>query len=149
MSLQGKTFRGVVVAGRGFGAQRMSQPTFLDAMQRFTNLALVPGTLNVRLPQPFEGTLAGYVTEADLGGNLWREHAPHRQGVRFSEGIIAGQYRGIIFQGDEPEYPPEQVEILSDHHLRATLGLRDGDMVEFTLLTDQEAEPTTSRDRKF
>ena len=53
--------------------------------------------------------------------------------------IIAGRYRGIVFHGDEPEYPLEQVEILSDHHLRDTLGLRDGDMLEFTLLTDQEA----------
>jgi hypothetical protein len=40
-------------------------------------------------------------------------------------------------QGDEPEYPPEQVEIMSDHHLRTILGLHDGDMLEFTLLTDQ------------
>jgi CTP-dependent riboflavin kinase len=51
--------------------------------------------------------------------------------------LIAERYRGIVFQGDEPEYPLEQVEILSDHHLRATLGLHDGNMLEFTLLTDQ------------
>jgi CTP-dependent riboflavin kinase len=117
----------------------MSQPTFLHAMQRVTNLTLVLGTLNVRLSHPFNAPLAGYLTEDDLGGNLWRDHAPHRQGIRYGEVIIAGHYRGIIFQGDEPEYPPEQVEILSDHHLRATLGLRDGDMLEFTILTDQEA----------
>ena len=125
------------MAGRGFGAQRMSQPTFLHAVQRLTALTLVPGTLNVRLPYPFDGPLPGYLTEDELGGHLWREHAPYHQGIRFGEMLIAGQYRGIIFQGDEPEYPPEQVEILSDHHLRATLGLRDGDMLEFTLLTDQ------------
>jgi hypothetical protein len=56
------------------------------------------------------------------GGNVWREHAPNRQDIRFGEVLIAGQYRGILFQGDEPEYPPTQVEILSGHHLRATLG---------------------------
>ena len=137
MGIPGKEFRGVVVPGRGFGAQRMANPAVLQAAQRLTALPLVPGTLNVRLPQPFDGTLAGYLTEDDLGGAVWRDHAPHRQGIRFGEVLIAGQYRGIMFQGDEPEYPPEQVEILSDHHLRATLGLRDGDMLEFTLLTDQ------------
>ena len=137
MASSGKTYRGIVVPGRGFGAQRMTNPAVLQAAQRLTALALVPGTLNVRLPQPFDGTLTGYLTEDDLGGTVWRDHAPHRQGIRFGEVLIAGQYRGIIFQGDEPEYPPEQVEILSDHHLRTTLGLHDGDMLEFTLLTDQ------------
>jgi CTP-dependent riboflavin kinase len=139
MSSQGTTFRGVVVAGRGFGAPRMSQPTLLHATQQLTDLMFVPGTLTVRLPQPFESTLTGYVTEDDLGGNVWSDHAPHRQGIRYGEVIIAGRYRGIIFQGDEPEYPLEQVEMLSDHHLRATLGLQDGDMLEFTLLPDPGA----------
>ena len=40
----------------------------------------------------------------------------------------------MMFQGDEPEYPPEQVEIMSDHHLRAALGLHDGDVLEFSLV---------------
>jgi CTP-dependent riboflavin kinase len=137
MDLPGKTFRGVVVSGRGFGAKRMANPFLLQAVQRFTDLHLVPGTLNVRLPQPFDGTLTGYLTEDDLGGDVWRDHAPHRQGIRYGEVLIAGRYRGILFQGDEPEYPPEQVEILSDQHLRTMLGLLDGDMLEFTLLTDQ------------
>jgi hypothetical protein len=39
--------------------------------------------------------------------------------------------------GDEPEYLPVQVAIMSDHHRRTTLGLRDGDLLAFTLLTDQ------------
>jgi CTP-dependent riboflavin kinase len=48
--------------------------------------------------------------------------------------LIAGQYRGIMFQGDEPEYPPNLVEIMSGHHLRDTLGLQDGDTLEFTVI---------------
>src|SRR5262245_58535611 len=71
------------------------------------------------------------------GGHVWRDHSPNHTGIRWDEVLIAGQYRGIMFQGDEPEYPPAQVEILSDHHLRATLRCRDGDMLAFTLLTDQ------------
>ena len=139
MVIQGTNFRGVVVPGRGFGAQRMAKPSILQAAKRWTDLNLVPGTLNVRLPRPFDGTLPGYLTEHDLGGVVWRDHAPNRKGIRFGEVIIAGKYRGIVFQGDEPEYPPEQVEILSDHHLRATLGLQDGDMLAFTLLAGQSA----------
>ena len=123
--------------GRGFGAQRMTNPAVLQAAQRLTALPLVPGTLNVRLPQPFDGLLQWYFTKEELGGHVWRDHAPNRTGIRCGEVLIAERYRGIVFQGDEPEYPPAQVEILSDHHLRATLGLRDGDMLACTLLTDQ------------
>ena len=137
MDIPGKDFRGIVVPGRGFGAPRMANPAVLEAAQRLTALTLVPGTLNVRLPQPFDGLLPLYLTEDDLGGYVWRDHAPNRTGIRCGEVLIAGRYRGIVFQGDEPEYPPAQVEIMSDHHLRATLGLRDDDMLEFTLLTDQ------------
>ena len=79
MASPGKNYRGIVVPGRGFGAQRMANPSLLQVLQRFTNLTLVPGTLNVRLPQPFDGTLTGYLTEDDLGGNVWRDHAPDRR----------------------------------------------------------------------
>src|SRR6266478_5478492 len=137
MGIPGTNFQGIVVPGRGFGAQRMANPAVLQAAQRLTGLTLVPGTLNVRLPQPFDGLLSQYLTEADLGGDVWRDHAPNRTGIRWGAVLIAGHYRGIVFQGDEPEYPPEQVELMSDHHLRATRGLHDGDVLEFSLLTDQ------------
>jgi hypothetical protein len=102
------------VPGRGFGAQRMANPAVLQAAQCLTDLILVPGTLNVRLPQPFDGPLPWYCTEADLGGNVWRDHAPNRIGIRCGAVRIAGRYHGSVFQGDEPEYPPAQVEIMSD-----------------------------------
>src|SRR2546422_7306629 len=100
-----KTYRGIVVPGRGFGAQRMANPAVLQAAHRLTALTLVPGTLNVRLPQPFDGLLPWYFTEDELGGNVWRDHAPNRTGIRCGEVLIAGRYRGMVFQGDEPECP--------------------------------------------
>ena len=134
MGTPGTTYRGIVVPGRGFGAQRMANPAVLQAAQRLTALPLVPGTLNVRLSQPFDGLLPLYVTEADLGGHVWRDHAPHRTGIRCGEVRIAGRYRGMVFQGDEPKYPPNLAEIMSDHHLRDTLGLQDGDTLAFTVI---------------
>src|SRR5882672_7714759 len=129
-----KNYRGIVVPGRGFGAPRMANPAVLQAAQRLTGLILVPGTLNVRLPQPFDGLLPWYFTEDELGGHVWRDHAPNRTGIRCGEVLIAGRYRGMVFQGDEPEYPPTQVEIMSDHHLQTTLGLHDGATLEFSLI---------------
>jgi CTP-dependent riboflavin kinase len=118
----------------------MANPTVLHAAQRLTGLILVPGTLNLRLLQPFDDLLPWYFTEADLGGNVWRDHAPNRTGIHCGEVLIAGRYRGVVFQGDEPEYPPAQVEIMSDHHLRAMLGLQDGDVLAFSLVTSTYAE---------
>ncbi len=101
MGSPGKEFRGIVVPGRGFGAKRMVNPTVLQAAHRLTGLTLVPGTLNVRLPQHFDGLLPWYFTEDDLGGHVWRDHASNRTGIRCGEVLIAGRYRGLVFQGDE------------------------------------------------
>jgi hypothetical protein len=68
MASSGKTYRGIVVPGRGFGAKRMANPAVLQAAQRLTALTLVSGTLNVRLPQPFDGLLSWHFTEDELGG---------------------------------------------------------------------------------
>jgi CTP-dependent riboflavin kinase len=112
----------------------MANAAVLHAAQRLRGLTLVPGTLNVRLPQPFDGLLSWSLTGADVGGDVWRDHAPNRRGIRCGAVLIAGRYRGIVFQGDEPEYPPNQVEIMSDHHLRDTLRLHDDDTLEFAVI---------------
>lgn len=58
---------------------------------------------------------------------------PDREGLRFAEVIIAGRLRGFVFQGDEPDYPPNQVELISAHNLRQSLNLRGGDSIEFSI----------------
>jgi hypothetical protein len=75
---------------------------------------------------PCDAPLPGFLTADALGGHRWRAHAPNRTGIRCGAVLIAGQYRGIMFQGNEPEYPPAQVEILSEQHLRTTLGYAIG-----------------------
>ena len=45
--------------------------------------------------------------------------------------MIAGRFRGLVFQGDEPEYPPNHVELVGDHKLRVELDLEDGETIEF------------------
>jgi hypothetical protein len=91
----------------------MANPVVRQAAPRVTDLPLLPGTLHVRLPQP---------TEANLGGNAWRGNAPNHIGIRCGEVLMAGRYRGSVCQGDEPEYPPAQGEIMSDHHPARRLG---------------------------
>ncbi len=59
---------------------------------------------------------------------------PGRRGLRYGRAIIAQRFPGIAFQGDELDYPRDHVELISDHHLRRTLDLSDGDTIEFTLV---------------
>jgi CTP-dependent riboflavin kinase len=50
--------------------------------------------------------------------------------------LIADRYRGIAFQAGErghSGHPADQVELLSEVHLRKTLGLSDGDLVTFSV----------------
>ncbi len=95
---------------------------------------IVPGTLNVRLTKRFNGILDRYVSVEELGfqpGTM--PGVPNRKGLRYAEVLIAGRFPGFVFQGDEPDYPPNQVELISTHNLREALGIGDGDSVEFVL----------------
>ena len=45
---------------------------------------------------------------------------------------VARRYRGLAFQAVEPGdrgYPPDQIELFCETHLRGELGLADGDLV--------------------
>src|SRR4029453_15818970 len=100
-----------------------------------TGLSIIPGTLNVRLPQPLER--AGgwrYVAAAEISAD-WEE-LTGQAGYFLAPVTIAGRYRGFAFQADEPGepgYPPDQIELFSEVLLREALDLRDGDAVAVTL----------------
>lgn len=129
-----RVYRGVVVPGRGLGVKGMSEPGMKGVLQRIIEFDFVPGTLNVRLPEAFDASLESYVGWEELGRSLPDPEVPGRKGLRYDRAIIVRRFPGIVFQGDEPDYPSDQVELISDHHLRQTLDLSDGDAIEFTLV---------------
>ena len=129
-----RVFRGVVASGRGLAEPVMSTPAIQKALANLTGLSMVPGTLNVVLRDAFKEKLPVYVPVKELGG---LPGVPNRKGLRLGAVIIAGRFNGIVFQGDEPEYPPNHVELISDHKLRAELNLADGDAIEFTMVRDR------------
>ncbi len=91
---------------------------------------IVPGTLNVRLTKRFNGTLDRYVSVEELG---FQPGTMPGVPSRFAEVLIAGRFPGFVFQGDEPDYPSNQVELICTHNLREALGIGDGNSVEFVL----------------
>jgi len=68
-------------------------------------------------------------------------------GFYFAPVVIAGRYRGAMMQAVEVGYPDNLVELLCEVHLRETLGLVDGDRIEFSLVDDEEP-PDRLRTRK-
>src|SRR5262245_54722936 len=105
--------------------------------------AAVPGTLNVRLERPIvRGAGWRYVTAEEIAPD-WQARTG-QAGYFVVPVLIADRYPGIAFQGDEPDYPPEQVELVSDTRLRAGLGLADGDAISFAVVAEPAGNAPSS-----
>jgi CTP-dependent riboflavin kinase len=126
---------GIVQSGRGLGADRTADPAILQRLQDLSGCPIVPGTLNLRLPEAVErGMHWQHVAAAEIGPD-WETHTG-QAGYFLARVTVAGRYRGLAFQADEPAepgYPPDLIELFSEVHLRAALNLSDGDHLVVTL----------------
>ena len=137
---QNRTFQGIVQSGRGLGESLMSVPSILERLQQLVGLLIVPGTLNLCLTRPLDVPLTNHLTFAELGieynfaeVGLEFNGAP---GFYFGRVVIAERYNGWLLRLTDIGRLPTHVELISDYHLRSTLGLQDGDTLEFTLVED-------------
>ncbi len=139
-----QVYRGMVKTGRGLGVSEMLRPGGLEGFQRLTGLSVIPGTLNIDLTEPFDLTLLNYVTFAELGWSIdLTKHGPEYEGeigMYYGRAVVANKYPACLIFFTWVTDPYTDAELVSPHHLRSTLGLRDGDMVEFTLLPDKIVE---------
>ena len=138
---QTRVYEGVIKTGRGSGALEMSAPGCLEGFQRLTGLSVMPGTLNLDLTAVFDLKLLEYVTFAELD---WVFN-PSKQGIKYAGEI--GMYYGRVMI--DRKYPGcllfftwvndtfTDAEVISPYHLRSTLGLKDGDLVKFILVTNR------------
>jgi riboflavin kinase len=116
--------RGVVTAGRGDFGQWIEK--LQDHYERKTGMRLFPGTLNLRLGEPF--SLSGDVIR------LEKEEYGGRVSVNMIPCRILGR-SAFILRTDQNEngsghHPKTILEIATDVKLRDIFGLVDGDMVE-------------------
>jgi protein-S-isoprenylcysteine O-methyltransferase Ste14 len=138
--------RGVVVPGLGRGAALLDDERVLDRLEELFGLRVVPGTLNVRLDAPFDRAIAArYVAASDIDPD--REVMTAQAGYHLVPVLVAGRYRAIAFQADEPGYPEDLLEVMCEVHLRSTLGLQNGDGITITTTSDVEAGPRRSGSR--
>ena len=122
---------GVVQPGQGLGAGLMSDGAVMQKLEELTGFPVVPGTLNVRLPRPLARGRSWRYLPADEITSDW-EARTGQSGYFLAPVTVAGRYRGLAFQAVELEergYPPDQIELFCEAHLRTELGLGDGDPI--------------------
>lgn len=111
----------------------------MERLEELAGFSIVPGTLNVRLPQPLERDPRWrYVAAAEITPD-W-EARTGQAGYFLAPVLVADRYRGLAFQAVEPRglgYPPDQIELFCEVHLRRKLDLVDGDRIAVLLKDDR------------
>lgn len=132
-----KGYRGTVRAGIGGAVAEMSKHSSLEEFRRLLGVLIIPGTLNIKLAEPFDLSLLKYVKFSDIG---W-EFDPAMQGIDYQGEIgmywrratVAGRYPACVLIFTWVSNVHTNAELVSPYHLRTVLNLKDGDTVEFTL----------------
>jgi CTP-dependent riboflavin kinase len=113
----------------------MADAAVMEKLHELAGFPVVPGTLNVRLPEPLDrGSMWRYMAAADIAPD-W-EARTGQAGYYLAPVTVASRFRGLAFQAVELEasgYPPDQIEVFCNVHLREELGLRDGDPISIRL----------------
>ena len=119
--------KGKVVTGLGEGQYYISLDGYRNQFNEKLGFDPYPGTLNIRLTEPFVPAeheavkIAGFKGENRTFGGC-KCYPVRIKGVR-----------AAIIRPDRTSYPPNLIEIIAPIKLRQSPGLQDGDEVEVTL----------------
>jgi len=119
-----RRINGRVVTGQGIGQYYVSREGYRQQFNQKLGFDPVPGTLNLRLAEPFVELEAGSIK---VGG--FKEEGRKFGGCICYLVQING-IRGAVVKPERSSYPPNLVEVIAPIHLRRTLNLVDGDEVE-------------------
>jgi CTP-dependent riboflavin kinase len=132
-----RVYQGIVRTGRGGAVAEMGQPDFTEGFRKITGLDVIPGTLNIKMVEPLNLHLLRYLKFADIG---W-EFDPTTQGIDYKgeigvyyrRAIVKRKYKACVLVFTWVSDIHTDAELVSPHHLRTVLKLKDGDKVKFTL----------------
>ncbi len=133
-------FSGTVKTGIGRAVAEMSRPGGIKDWESLTGLRVIPGTLNLKLTDPFDLSLLKYLSFSKMGWSF----DPATQGfdykgdigMHYSSVTIADKYQGILVFFTWVPGLNRHAELISDVHLRTKLVLENGDDVSFTLFEE-------------
>jgi CTP-dependent riboflavin kinase len=92
----------------------MRDPLALARMRDVAGFEPVAGTLNLQVSRVFDrgGVLDRYLSATEIDP-AW-ESVTGQAGYFFARVLVAGRYRGLVFQADEPGYPSDLVELVCE-----------------------------------
>jgi riboflavin kinase, archaea type len=123
-----RSIKGKVTSGLGEGQYYISLDGYREQFNQRLGFNPYPGTLNLKLSEPFAEREASSSIEVEGFKDLSRTFGGCRCYPVKIKGIM-----GAIIRPDRSSYPPRLVEIIAPVNLRKSLGLYDGDELEVTL----------------
>jgi hypothetical protein len=87
----------------------MTDPVVLGRIQTAVDQEIVPSTLNVGIPDPLNRRLLSSYRPGGEIDSEW-EADTGQEGYLWSPTLVAGSYRGVVVQADEPDYPQTLIE---------------------------------------
>lgn len=122
--------RGTVVSGLGRGRFFISLEGYSRQFAEKLGFIPFPGTLNIRLDEPFPEGRPVVIEGFSEGGRTFGGCRCYR--IKLN-GIDAA-----VIRPERSRYPEDLIEVIAQVNLREALGLRDGDAVEVAVLSAAE-----------
>lgn len=127
------TFRGEVFSGIGKGRYYVGHPEYQRRFSQALGYTPYPGTLNVRLLEASAKEQAAALrTKKGIRIDSFMIAGETFSALTCHDGTMAGE-RVTVLLIDITHYNESVVELISPVFLRGTLGLKDGDKVEFEI----------------
>ncbi|MBO3839360.1 MAG: DUF120 domain-containing protein [Thermoproteota archaeon] len=124
--------KGSIFSGEGKGRFFVNIPWVTRQFSEKLGFKPYPGTLNIRLLPEYKAIVG--IIDNHKGIEIEPEEGFY-SGKCF-KAVIAGRIEGAIVIPQVPYYPEGMLEVIAPVNLRGTLGLRDGDELEITILLE-------------
>jgi riboflavin kinase len=130
------TTTGVVFSGEGKASQFVEISWAKCQIEERLSFKPYPGTLNVRLSKKEANRLEPILKKSK--GIMIVPTTGFYSATCFHT-MIMNKTRGAVVIPHTPNYPPNVLEIIAPINLRGALSLKDGDLVELSIMLDEDS----------
>jgi riboflavin kinase len=131
------TATGVVFSGEGKASQFVEMSWAKSQMEERLGFKPYQGTLNVRLSEKEANRLKPILRKSK--GIMIAPAAGFYSATCFHM-MMMNRTKGAIVLPHTPNYPPDVLEVIAPVNLRGALSLKDGDLVELTIMLDEDSK---------
>ena len=130
------TATGLVFRGEGKASQFVEISWVKSQIEERFGFKPYPGTLNVRLSKKEANRLKPILKKSE---GIRIVPATGFYSATCFHLVIMNKARGVIVIPRTPNYPPDVLEIIAPVNLRGVLSLKDGDLVELSIMLDEDS----------